>query len=833
MSGHDIKVVGLAQIDVKNAGLMDVIVACYIPHDMILVDDTLRLGCGVIDLKGNIMKWFGSEWPIIPMGWNGLASLATDMTISTGHDEIDSIIRKYADVFSVLPPSGRREELPAIPIETTGPPIAQQAYRTPLTKRKVIEDDIDRMLEEGVIRPSASPWASPVTLAPKRDGSIRFCVDFRRVNDVTKKDRYPLPLIQDIFDQLGGSRVYSTLDLRAGFWQLPVVERDIPKTAFRCHRGHYEFLKLPFGLANAPSAFQRTMDFVLSDLIGVSALVYVDDIVVFSPDLDTHAGHLREVFERLERHGLRLKASKCTFAQDEVKLLGHIISGEGFATDPDKTDVISKLQAPKSVNEVRSFLGMANYYRACIPNYAMVSEPLVKLTRKTEPFVWGEEQNVAFYMFKQLLTSSHVMAYPKINEPYKLYTDACNYAVGAILVQEHDGVEKVVQYVSHQLSGSQLRWATIEKEAYAVVYAIQKLRPYLYGADVTVYTDHRPLTCLFTKEMVNTKIQRWAVLLAEYGAKIQYRKGKNNICADMLSRIKSVEIATIDTEWVDADAFPDNDADLRLPILADGLDLDSLRGDQAHDVIDLLQEADTEGSTSYTILEGVLYSTARPFATAPEYPRLVLPERHRVAIIKRVHHGVGHSGSLQTLARVQESYVWPGMRKDLKATLSKCAVCRVNHDRRQHVPMGDMPQPVSPMQVIGMDLIGPMALSEKGNKYAMTVIDHHSGWAEVYPLTDKTNLSVWDAVSNRFLPTHGVPEIIITDNGKEFIAHAWVQYFRSIGVDHRRTTAAHPQCNGKSEHFNRTLKTLLTKSVNNNAAAWEGHIADALSAYRN
>jgi transposase InsO family protein len=832
VSGHEIKVVGVAEVQIKHAGIMNVVIVRNIPHDLILGNDTLRLGLGVIDLMGNVLKWFGSEWPIIPASGSELASLTVDTTISTGHDELDSIIQEYAEVFSVLPPSGKRDQLPAIPIETTGPPIAQRAYRTPLTKRKIIEEEIDKMLEEGVIRPSSSPWASPVTLVPKAGGAVRFCVDFRRVNDVTKKDRYPLPVIQDIFDQLGGANVYSLVDLRAGFWQLPLRESDIPKSAFRCHRGHYEFTKLPFGLANAPAAFQRTMDFVLSDLIGKSVLVYIDDIVIYSPDVRTHAQHLREVFERLDKYGLRLKASKCSFAQREIKLLGHVISSDGIATDPDKTDAIAKLRPPRNVSEVRSFLGMGNYYRSCIPNYAMVSEPLVRLTRKSESFVWGNEQRLAFEQLKQLLTSSHVMAYPMVNEPYKLYTDACNYAVGAILVQEHDGVEKVVQYVSHQLSGPQLRWATIEKEAYAVVYAIQKLRPYLYGAEVTVFTDHKPLTSLFTKEMINTKIQRWAVLLAEYGAKIRYRKGKNNIRADMLSRIKSFDVATIDTEWVDPDAYPDDDADMRLPILADGLDLDSLRGEQANEFLDLLQEADTEGS-SYTILNGILYSIARPSITAPEYPRLVLPISHRTTVIGRAHREVGHSGSLKTLARVRESYVWPGMRRDIKSFLAKCAICRVNHDRRQHVPMGDMPLPVSPMQVIGMDLIGPMAVTEKGNRYALTIIDHHSGWAEVYPLPDKTNQSVWDAFSNRFLPTHGVPEIIITDNGKEFIAYAWEEYLRTIGVDHRRTTARRPECNGKSERLNRTFKSLLTKLVNNHATAWEDHVADALSAYRN
>ena len=391
----------------------------------------------------------------------------------------------------------------------------------------MIDDAIEEMLEEGVIRNSASPWASPVTLVPKKDGSIRFCVDYRRVNSVTEKDTSPLPLIQDIFDQVGGSAIYSTLDLKSGYWQLPVAEADIHKTAFRCHRGLFEFVRMPFGLANAPAVFQRTMDRLMADLIGVCVLVYLDDIVVYSTSIQDHHKHLQLVFDRLRNAGLRLKPTKCHFGMSEVKLLGYILSGAGIRTDPEKVVAINNLGSPESVPEVRSFLGMTGYYRQCIPDYAKIAEPLVALTRKHEQFSWTSTRQEAFESLKMLLTSSHVMAAPRLDRPYKLYTDACDYAIGGILVQEDDqGIEKVIQYISHALPATQRKWAVVEKEAYAVVYAIQKLRPYLYGADFTVYTDHKPLTCLFTRQLNNTKVQRWAVLLAEYGAKIRVSPGK-------------------------------------------------------------------------------------------------------------------------------------------------------------------------------------------------------------------------------------------------------------------------------------------------------------------
>ena len=429
------------------------------------------------------------------------------------------------------------------------------------------------MLHDDIIQPSSSPWSSPVTLVPKPDGSTRFCVDYRQLNKVTWKDRYPLPLIQDIFDQVGGSSIFTTLDLKAGYWQIPVAEKDIPKTAFVCHKGLYEFKRLPFGLANAPSQFQRIMDKVLAGLIGVCVLVYIDDLVIYSKDQRSHANDLKLVFERLRKAGLKVKPSKCCFAQPEVKLLGYIINKDGIRSNPEKVTAIQKLSPPKDVKGVRSFLGMCNYYAQTLPSYAQVAEPLYKLTRKNQPFVWGPEQQKSFETLKELLGSNSVMAYPQINQPYKLYTDACGYAIGGILVQEDEnGIERVIQYVSHQLSGSQLRWATIEKEAYSVVYCINKLRPYLWGAEFTVYTDHKPLKCLFTQEMRNTKIQRWGVLLAEFGAKIEYIQGKKNIRVGILSQIQSgsAEVGSIDTgEWVDPDAFQDDDALQRIPLEAD------------------------------------------------------------------------------------------------------------------------------------------------------------------------------------------------------------------------------------------------------------------------
>ena len=527
--------------------------------------EELILGCDVladsiINLKRGLLTIQGKTWPLSRSRSFAMGVFGSVLP-TTGNEVFNAIICENADIFSTKQTPQDSSILPPMKIITTGPPICQPAYRTPLLKRTVINTCIDDMLQQGIIRRSVSPWASPVTLVPKKDSTPRFCIDYRKLNAVTVPDRYPLPLVQSILDDIDGSTVFTTLDLNSAYWQVPMDEESIPKTAFRCHRGLFEFLRLPLGLRNGPATFQRIMDSVLGDLIGTVCLVYLDDIVIYSTTVTEHAQHLQLVFDRLRAAGLRLKASKCQFGLSQIKLLGFIVTDKGIATDPAKVEVIQNLPPPSSVKAVRTFLGMT-YYRQFVPNYAQVAEPLTHLLRATVKFQWGPEQDMAFLHLKRLLVSSHVMAPPQVDKPYKLFTDACNYAIGGILVQDDEnGVEKVIQYVSHALSPSQRKYATIEKEAYAVIYCINKLRPYLYGAEFVVYTDHRPLKSLFTKEFQNTHIQGWAVLLAEYGCKIEYRKGAHNIRADMLSRIEppiTPTVSVIDCDdWVDPNTYRD------------------------------------------------------------------------------------------------------------------------------------------------------------------------------------------------------------------------------------------------------------------------------------
>ena len=787
----------------------------------------------MIDFDRNQFIWFQKVWPLLGEKQSKIIG-TLDYPLHSENKEINSLLHKFRHIFSDKNTPLAKCNLQPIKIVTEGAPICQRAYRTPLLKRQAISKAVDEMLAQGIIQPSCSPWASPVTLVPKPDGSIRFCVDYRKLNQITRKDRYPLPQVADIHDGMQGSAIFSTLDLKSGFHQIKVNPSDCEKTAFICHRGLFEFVRMPFGLANGPSHFQRVMDFAFRDLLGVCVMIYIDDIVIYSKNLEEHISHLEVVFSRLAEYGLQVKPEKCKFALSEIKLLGFVLDKKGIKANPEKTAAIFNMPPPKTVKQVRSFLGMAGYYRQCIPGYAKLAQPLTELTKKRQRFRWSDQCQTAFDSLKTALVSDSVVRYPRIDLPYKLYTDASDLCVGAILCQTHeDGVEYVVQYVSHQLSVTQRRWATIEKEAYAVVYALQKLRPYLYGAEFVVYTDHKPLLCLFSKSMTNTKIQRWAILLAEYGATIKYRPGSSNIRADMLSRIAPDTVAIIDADrdFTDPPGGPADIADDLLPFTMDGLDRHTVSVAQRADFPALWAKADVEDS-GYIITKGVLYSVWTPSTTSPEYPRLVLPTRFQESVIDRAHSEVGHMATQKTLSRLREAYVWPHMRESVKTRINKCAVCAVHYRKQDHVAMGDMPLPASPMQVVALDLIGPFVASSYDNRYILTVIDHCTGWAEAYPIANKRSQTIEHMFHNRFVASHGCPEVLVSDNGCEFTAKHWTNYLAKMGIKHIRCTPQHPESNGKIERFNRTFKEMLAKAVNNAPGDWEDHVGSTLLAHR-
>ena len=778
-------------------------------------------------------SWYGITYPLHRYSDSSSLADAVSVRSSTGYTSVDNVLALYSTVFSDANPVLGYCDVQVCRIDTgDSPPIYQRPYRVPLAKRKIIDQQVDEMLQMGVIQPISSPWASPVTLAPKADGSYRFCCDFRRLNSVTRRDRYPAVLIQDIFDQLQGATTFTTLDLQSGYWQIPVAEEDREKLSFVCHRGQFAFTRMPFGITNGCQYFQRTMDKVLHGLIGSCCFVYLDDIIVYSRDPDEHAQHLALVLGRLKEAGLRVKTKKCAFAQPEVPLLGYIVNKNGIRPHPDKTAAIAQMQPPKSVTEVRRFLGMCGYYRQTVKDYAELARPLVDLTRRHARWVWTCEHETAFRKLQSVLVSDKVLMYPRINQPYKLYTDASAHCVGGILTQQDDdGIERVIQYVSHQLNDSQRKWATIEREAFAIVYCLKKLRPYLWGADFEILTDHKPLRALFVGAVANTRVQRWAVLIAEYGAPIKYRNGKSHVRADFLSRLPPPAVDIIDTA---AAVEPQmGTVTWTLPLRFDRINKNDLSQHQQVEFQDGWNLALDPDNVDYQVQDGVLYSCRRPGARQAQYPRVLLPTNWRQQVIDRCHQQTGHAGAWRTLCAIREAYVWPGMQKDVKVALTSCAICQLYKSQPQHTPFTRMPDPRYPHQIVSVDITGPFTRSQRGNVYLLNFVDHLTGWADCYPLSNKRGATIVDVLQTDYLPRYGPMEILISDNGREFLNSDFRNFCLACDVDHRTTTPYRPQANAKVERFHRTLKGILERLIAVNTSSWESQLGPALMAYRN
>ena len=406
----------------------------------------------------------------------------------------------------------------------------------PETKRQQIAKEVQKMLLANIIQPSASPWSSPVLLLEKPNGEFRFCVDYRRLNGQTKKDVYPLLRIDETLDALGNAAWFSTLDFQSGFWQIPMRAADMEKTAFATHNGHWEFRVMPFGLANAPATFQRLMDLVLSGLHLTHCLVYLDDVIMFAPTEEEHLRRLDPILERISKAGLTLKPSKCHWIKDSVKFLGHIISGKGIMVDPGKIDSVSNFPIPKNATDVRSFLGLTSYCRRFIKDFASRSKALADLTKKKRIFKWTEEGQKSFDDLKSCLTTAPVLRCPDFNLQFKLYADACDYGIGAVLAQETSDGEVVVAYASRLLKSSELKYAVLQNEALGIVWSLKHFYPYLYGRHFTIITDHRPLKWSKTTNAPNNLFAHWINEIQAYDFEIIHRPGRLRSNAGTLSR---------------------------------------------------------------------------------------------------------------------------------------------------------------------------------------------------------------------------------------------------------------------------------------------------------
>ena len=457
------------------------------------------------------------------------------LTVEQKH-QLKELLLQNGDLFALDPSELGVTNVVQHTINTgNSTPIRQQARRIPFALRSKVDSMTEEMLEQGVIQPSQSPWASPIVLVAKKDGTTRFCVDYRRLNAVTKLDVFPLPRVDDSLDLL--AKYFSTLDLASGYWQVNMSPESIEKTAFATHSGLYEFAVMPFGLCNAPATFQRLMETVLAGLARDACMVYLDDILVLGATLEEHLQNLGQVFDRLRKAGLRLKPTKCHLAQKEIAYLGFIVTDKGVAADPQKIEAVRSYPTPTDLKHLRSFLGLASYYRRFIANFAKIANPLHALTCKDTPFLWDSTCQQAFESLKQCLIAAPVLAFPNFDNPFLMETDASGIGLGAVLAQkQEDGSVRPLAYASRSLQKHERNYGVTELEALAVVWGVKHFRPYLYVHRCDVYTDHEALKSLLNTPQPSGKLARWGMAIQELDLHIHYRPGGKNQNADALSR---------------------------------------------------------------------------------------------------------------------------------------------------------------------------------------------------------------------------------------------------------------------------------------------------------
>ena len=452
--------------------------------------------------------------------------------------KLDALLAKYDGIMSKNDMDTGLTDLIEHDIDTgDARPIKQRPYRLSFSERKQVNQLVKNFQDSGWIRESTSPWACPIVLVKKKDGGLRFCCDWRKLNSVTKKDAMPLPLIVDMIDRHAKARYFSKIDFTSGFYQVRLVPDAIEKTAFVTPDGHYEWTVMGMGLTNAPATFQRLMHKVLGSLMWKHSMAYMDDLIVFSSNFDEHIRNLAEVFECIQNAGLKMKPSKCAFAKNEIQYLGHIITANGVRCDPANIDKVRAFSIPKNRKEVRSFLGLTSYYRRFIKDYAFIAKPLHELTKETVSFKWERNHTKAFELLRLKLTEPPVLAFPDFEKEFIVSTDASGFGVGCVLKQlDEKGQERVIAYASRVLRPEEQRYSATEREFLALRYATQIFRPYLYGKEFTVMTDHLSLTQLRKMKNPNGRLQRWNIDLLDFTFNVRYKPGKTNNDADSLSR---------------------------------------------------------------------------------------------------------------------------------------------------------------------------------------------------------------------------------------------------------------------------------------------------------
>jgi len=755
-----------------------------------------------------------------------------------------ALLKEYSDVFAWSP-----DDLQGIPPELGqhhidlmdgSTPVRQRQYRLNPKYSLMVKEEIDSLLKAGFIYPVCnSEWVSPIVVVPKKVGAdgkvkIRVCQDFRKLNAATKKDYFPLPFTDIILDHVAGHENYSFLDGFSGYNQVFIRKGDQLKTTFTTEWGTFAFNRMPFGLCNAPGTFQRLMMDIFKDFLRHFLEVFIDDFAVFSGRTDHHE-FLRKTFQRCRETGLKLHPGKCFLGMESGILLGHVVSRQGLEVDSDKVRAILALVAPKTVREVRGFLGCVGYYRRFIGNYAKMATPLTELLKRETEFVWTNRRQEAFEELKRALTTAPILSPPDWEQEFHVTLDASGWCLGAILWQyQEDRKEGPIYYASRQMNSAERNYTTTEREALAVVYACRKFRHYLLGYRVVFHTDHNSLKYLVNKPDLSGRIARWILLLQEFNYEVVVKSGRANSNADYLSRQRGPEaLSPIETPF--PDEFPDD-----VPVF-------HLSGEEPSAYEDIITYLTTRAYPSglsreekmvfqakmapFTLIKGIL------FRMGPDDQLrrcLELPEQRKV--MRALHSGMsgGHFAAVTTIHRIRKAgYWWPRINRDVKAFVGKCDQCQRTGapSFRNHWPLTPI-IPLAPFEKWGIDFIGPIdPMSARKRRYIILATDYATKWVEARATVKNDALTAASFLFEEIMMRFGHPLELVSDRGKHFLNDVIYNITSRYSIKHRKTTPYNPKANGLTERANGIVGKILNKMVSAHKTDWDQKLPSAIHAY--
>ena len=768
-------------------------------------------------------------------------------------------------------------------------PVKQPMRRTPLGFENEEEENLKVMLDTGVIAESSSDWASAPVLVRKKDGTVRYCIDYRCLNSKTRKDLFPLPSISQCLDQLSGNQYFSTLDMASGYWQIEIEERDRHKTAFITKFGLFEHKRMAFGLCNAPATFQRVIQFVLRGLTWRKILAYLDDVIILGKNFEDHLVNLRLTFERFRKYNLKLKPKKCSLYHTETLFLGRVVSPEGVSVNPDNVRRIKTWPVPKCVKDVEQFLGFVNYHREHIHNFAELTSVLYKLTGSRATFHWSTQEHEAFELLKEKLICAPILGYPNATDTFVLDTDASHHSIGAVLSQIQYGQEKVICYGSFVLTPEQRKYCVTRKELLAVVRFTRQFRHYLLGRKFLLRTDHNSLTWLLRFKYIEGQLARWLEELSQFDMTVIHRPGIKHGNADGMSRIPDpypfcdcykaglepsqlpchgckyctrahtqwsrfnedvddvvpLAIRTVDTGepmepssiWITGHTKEQlQDAQLADPCLQK---LISWISNDIEPKQKELSLCSPDVKRFYLNRAHLLYKNGLLYYQwkdeVGERLLLLIPDSLKQEVMS-LNHDIpltGHMGITKTIARIKKSYTWYGLSRDVELFVKSCSACNKNKKApvKPKAPLGQY-NAGSPLERVHIDILGPFTPSTRGNQYVLMIVDQFTKWLECFPLSHQTAEEVAKCVVDEFISRFGCPLEIHTDQGRNFDGKLFASVCELLQIAKTRTTPYRPCSNGQVERYNRTILQLIRCFLRGNQQTWDEHLQQLAGAVR-